>query len=120
MAVLDEDWRVARSTGALSGSRNRVTFPLRYVHQDGTPITVTLRKSARNAAGRCWNLLLVDGDDGTGTSHELVGFEGLPTADQGAWSDLSNPSEAAVNPVRSFVQQVVIGSWDSCWERSRL
>ena len=112
MAVLDEDWRVARSTGSLTGSRNRVSFPLRYVHEDGTPITLTLRKSARNASGRRWSLLLVDGDDGTGISHEAVGFDGLPTADEGAWNDLS-PQAAEPNPVREFVQQVAIGSWDS-------
>ncbi len=114
MAVLDEDWRVARSTAELSGTRNRVTFPLRYLHEDGTPITVTLRKTARSAFGKRWNLALVDGDDGTGSSHAAVGFEGLPAADEGAWSDLSTSSvDLAVSPLRELAQKMVIGTWDS-------
>ncbi len=113
MAVLDEDWRVARSTGSLAGTRNRVSFPLRYQHEDGTPLTVTLRKTARNASGRPWSLALVDGNDGTGASHESVGFEGLPTADEGAWSDLCvTRSDMAINPVREMAQHILIGTWD--------
>ncbi|MBP3893023.1 MAG: DUF3825 domain-containing protein [Atopobiaceae bacterium] len=115
MAVLDEDWRMARSTGSLSGSRTRVTFPLRYLHEDGTPITATLRKATKNAFGKQWNLSLVDGDDGTGETHLSVGFEGLPAADEGAWSDLSGTGSADVSssPVRALTQEVVIGTWDS-------
>lgn len=114
MAVLDEDWRVARSTAELSGTRNRVTFPLRYLHEDGTPITITLRKTTRSASGKRWSLALVDGDDGTGSSHAAVGFEGLPAADEGAWSDLSTSSvDPQVSPLRELAQQVVIGTWDS-------
>ena len=114
LAVLDEDWRVARSTGSLSGSRNRVTFPLRYLHEDGTPIAITLRKTTRNASGKPWSLALVDGDDGTGTSHAAVGFEGLPAADEGAWADLSGiTGGTSQNPVRALAQDMVIGTWDS-------
>ena len=36
MCVLDEDWRIARATGTATGSRNLVTFPLRYLQEDGT------------------------------------------------------------------------------------
>ena len=114
LAVLDEDWRVARSTGSLSGSRNRVSFPLHYLHEDGSPITVTLRKTARNASGKLWSLMLVDGDDGTGVSHEAVGFEGLPSVDEGAWSDLSGKGcDVQVSPVRELAQKIVIGTWDA-------
>ena len=46
MALLDEDWRVARSTGSLSGTRSKVSFPLRYLREDGsTPVEVTLRRT---------------------------------------------------------------------------
>ena len=113
MAVLDEDWRMARSTGSLSGSRVRVTFPLRYLHQDGTPITATLRKSTKNAFGKQWSLALVDGDDGTGETHLSVGIEGLPSADEGAWSDLSTSADTAASPIRALAQDVVIGTWDA-------
>ncbi len=115
MAVLDEDWRMARSTGSLSGSRHRVTFPLRYLHEDGSPVTVTLRKTTKSSFGKQWNLTLVDGDDGTGTTHLSVGYEGLPSVDEGAWSDLSGSasSDASSSPTRALAQQVVIGTWDS-------
>ena len=114
MAVLDVDWRVARATGTLSGTRSRVTFPLRYLHEDGSPIEVTLRRSSRNAFGKRWSLALVDGDDGTGGSHDSVGFEGVPSSDEGAWSDLSGGSaDPLASPVRELAQQVVIGTWDS-------
>ena len=114
MAVLDEDWRMARSTGALTGSRTRVSFPLRYLHEDGTPVTATLRKSTKNSFGKQWNLVLVDGDDGTGETHAQVGMEGLPAADEGAWSDLSGGNaDVTASPVRTLAQQMVIGTWDA-------
>jgi hypothetical protein len=116
--TLDEDWRVARSTGTLSGTRSRVTFPLRYLHEDGSgPVEVTIRRTSRPSSGKQWSLALVDGDDGTGAVHEQVGLEGLPAADEGAWSDLSGASQqgtgaAATSPLREFAQFAVIGSWE--------
>ena len=116
--TLDEDWRVARSTGTLSGTRSRVTFPLRYLHEDGSgPVEVTIRRTSRPTSGKQWSLALVDGDDGTGAVHEQVGLEGLPAADEGAWSDLSGASQqgtgaAATSPLREFAQFAVIGSWE--------
>lgn len=115
--TLDEDWRVARSTGTLSGTRSRVTFPLRYLHEDGSgPVEVTIRRTSRPLSGKQWSLALVDGDDGTGMVHEQVGLEGLPAADEGAWSDLSGASlqgvgTSIVSPLREFAQFAVIGSW---------
>lgn len=116
--TLDEDWRVARSTGTLSGTRSRVTFPLRYLHENGSgPVEITIRRTSRPSSGKQWSLALVDGDDGTGAVHEQVGLEGLPAADEGAWSDLSGGSRQAtggspVSPLREFVQFAVIGSWE--------
>lgn len=116
--TLDEDWRVARSTGTLSGTRSRVTFPLRYLHEDGSgPVEVTIRRTSRPLSGKQWSLALVDGDDRTGMVHEQVGLEGLPAADEGAWSDLSGASlqgvgTSIVSPLREFAQFAVIGSWE--------
>ena len=116
--TLDEDWRVARSTGTLSGTRSRVTFPLRYLHEDGSgPVEVTIRRTSRPTSGKQWSLALVDGDDGTGAVHEQVGLEGLPAADEGAWSDLAGAPQQgtgspAVSPLREFAQFAVIGSWE--------
>lgn len=116
MAVLDEDWRVARATGTTAGSRNLVTFPLRYLQEDGSePVRVTIRRTARPGDARRWHLTLVDGDDGTGQAHEAAGIEGLPEAEGGYWRDLS-PRPAAgterADPIRALAQLMEIGTWD--------
>ncbi len=116
MGVLDEDWSVARSTALLTGTRSRVTFPLRYLHEDdGTPVTITLKRSAKASAGKRWSISCIDGDDGTGAMHEPVGIEGLPTVDEGAWSELSGPSRGATatSPIRELARFAMVGSWES-------
>ncbi len=115
MTILDEDWRVARSTGTLGGTRSKITFPLRYLREDGvTHMDATLRRQGRSASGKRWVLAYVNGDDGTGTAHAAAGMEGAPQGDQGGWSDLSPtmPSDA-VSPVRELAQFAHIGSWDA-------
>ena len=116
MTVLDEDWRVARATGTATGSRNLVTFPLRYLVEDGSaPLTVTIRRQTRAGEARHWQLTLVDGDDGTGNAHEAAGIEGLPQASSGCWTQLS-PKPAAgtqpADPVRELAQFMEIGTWE--------
>lgn len=114
--VLDEDWRVARATGTATGSRNLVTFPLRYLQEDGTaPVTVTIRRTSRPGDARRWHLTLVDGDDGTGNVHMAVGIEGLPQAEGGCWAQLAPASSAGApktDPARDLAQFMEIGSWD--------
>ena len=116
MCVLDEDWRVARATGTASGSRNLVTFPLRYLQEDGTaPVTVTIRRTSRPGDARRWHLTLVDGDDGSGNVHMAVGIEGLPQAEGGCWAQLAPVSSAGspkADPARDLAQFMEIGSWD--------
>lgn len=116
MYVLDEDWRVARATGTATGSRNLVTFPLRYLQEDGTaPVTVTIRRTSRPGDARRWHLTLVDGDDGSGNVHMAVGIEGLPQAEGGCWAQLAPASSAGApktDPVRDLAQFMEIGSWD--------
>lgn len=117
MCVLDEDWRVARATGTATGSRNLVTFPLRYLQEDGTaPVTVTIRRTSRPGDARRWHLTLVDGDDGSGNVHMAVGIEGLPQAEGGCWAQLAPASSAGVpkaDPARGLAQFMEIGSWDA-------
>lgn len=117
MCVLDEDWRVARATGTASGSRNLVTFPLRYLQEDGTaPVTVTIRRTSRPGDARRWHLTLVDGDDGSGNVHMAVGIEGLPQAEGGCWVQLAPASSAGApkaDPARDLAQFMEIGSWDT-------
>ena len=117
MCVLDEDWRVARATGTASGSRNLVTFPLRYLQEDGTaPVTVTIRRTSRPGDARRWHLTLVDGDDGSGNVHMAVGIEGLPQAEGGCWAQLAPASSAGApkaDPARDLAQFMEIGSWDT-------
>ena len=112
--VLDEDLRVARATGTASGSRNLVTFPLRYLQEDGSaPLTVTIRRQAKAGDARRWQLTLVDGDDGTGSAHEAAGIEGLPQAEGGCWSQLSGARASdAADPVRDLAQFMEIGTWE--------
>lgn len=116
MAVLDEDWRVARATGTTAGSRNLVTFPLRYLQEGGSePVRVTIRRTARPGDARRWHLTLVDGDDGTGQAHEAAGIEGLPEAEGGYWRDLSPRPAAGTerpDPIRDLAQLMEIGTWD--------
>ena len=117
MCVLDEDWRVARATGTASGSRNLVTFPLRYLQEDGTaPVTVTIRRTSRPGDARRWHLTLVDGDDGSGNVHMAVGIEGLPQAEGGCWAQLAPASSVGTpkaDPARDLAQFMEIGSWDT-------
>ncbi len=112
MATLEEDFRVARSTGALEGTRSNVTFSLRYLQADGkTPVTVTLRRSARAVAGKRWALTEVDAG-----SPEEVDLGGLNAATRGPWRHFPNAS-VANDPERLFAQSVAIGSWDDALER---
>lgn len=112
--VLDEDLRVARATGTAAGSRNLVTFPLRYLHEDGSaPLTVTIRRQAKAGDARRWQLTLVDGDDGTGSAHEAAGIEGLPQAEGGCWAQLASTSATDADPVRDLAQFMEIGTWEA-------
>lgn len=112
MATLEEDFRVARSTGTLEGTRSNVTFSLRYLQADGkTPVTVTLRRSARAVAGKRWALTEVDAG-----SPEEVDLGGLNAATRGPWRHFPNAS-VTNDPERLFAQSVAIGSWDDALER---
>ena len=112
MATLEEDFRVARSSGALEGTRSNVTFSLRYLQADGvTPVRVTLRRSARAVAGKRWALTEVD----AGATDE-VGLEGLDVAAHGPWSAFLRPGDDA-DPERDFAQTVSLGSREEALER---
>ena len=114
MATLEEDFRTARSTGAIEGTRSNVTFSLRYLQSDGkTPVRVTLRRSARSVAGKRWALSEVDaGEPGE------VGLDGLSPMSSGPWSAFLSPSgDEAADPERALAQTVALGSWDEALER---
>lgn len=114
MATLEEDFRTARSTGSIEGTRSNVTFSLRYLQADGkTPVRVTLRRSARPVAGKRWALSEVDaGEPGE------VGLDGLSPMSSGPWSAFLSPSgDEAADPERALAQTVALGSWDEALER---
>lgn len=117
MAVLDEDWSAARAMGTVCGSRSRAVFPLRYLREDGSqPVELTLKRTGKPGLNMRWAVALVDGDDGTGDMHETASLEGLPVADQGAWSDLGSPSprgSQAADPIREFATFASISTWDA-------
>lgn len=109
MATLEEDFRLARSTHALEGTRSNVTFPLRYQRADGSPVTVTLRRTARAQAGKHWTLSEVTGD-----APETVGLEGLSRRVEGAWRAFVSDEDAAAatSPEDELARYAVLGSWD--------
>lgn len=109
MATLEEDFRLARSTHALEGTRSNVTFPLRYQRADGSPVTVTLRRTARAQAGKHWTLAEVTGD-----APETVGLEGLSRRVEGAWRAFASDEDAtaATSPEDELARYAVLGSWD--------
>ena len=109
MATLEEDFRLARSTHALEGTRSNVTFPLRYQRADGSPVTVTLRRTARPQAGKHWTLAEVTGD-----APETVGLEGLSRRVEGAWRAFASDEDAAAatSPEDELARYAVLGSWD--------
>lgn len=102
VTTLEEDFRAARSTGTVEGTRSNVTFSLRYLQTDGrAPVRVTLRRSARPTAGKRWTLADVD----AGAESE-VGLEGLP--------EVAGPLARAE---RLLVTTVQLGSWDEALSR---
>lgn len=109
MATLEEDFRLARSTHALEGTRSNVTFPLRYQRANGSPVTVTLRRTARAQAGKHWTLAEVTGD-----APETVGLEGLSRRVEGAWRAFASDEDAAAatSPEDELARYAVLGSWD--------
>lgn len=109
MATLEEDFRLARSTHALEGTRSNVTFPLRYQRSDGSPVTVTLRRTARAQAGKHWTLAEVTGD-----APETVGLEGLSRRVEGAWRAFASDEDAAAatSPEDELARYAVLGGWD--------
>ena len=109
MTTLEEDFRLARSTHALEGTRSNVTFPLRYQRADGSPVTVTLRRTARAQAGKHWTLAEVTGD-----APETVGLEGLSRRVEGAWRAFASDEDAAAatSPEDELARYAVLGSWD--------
>ena len=107
MATLEEDFRVARSTGELEGTRSNVTFSLRYLQPDGvTPVRVTLRRSAKAVAGKRWALTEIEAG-----SLEDVDLDGLAEKKRGAWQAFAGEG-ADADLERQFAQRVAIGSWD--------
>ncbi|MBP3884359.1 MAG: DUF3825 domain-containing protein [Olsenella sp.] len=113
MAALDEGWFVARSTSTLTGSRNRVTFPLRYLHErDGLPIEVTITHIARSTSGKHWELVSVNGVDasweGSLARTQAPEVGGTPSP----LCTLTAPDAAgADDPEREFARFAHLGSW---------
>jgi hypothetical protein len=111
LTTLEEDFRVARSTHTLEGTRSEVTFPLRFLRADGsTPVTATLRRSVKAQGGKFWSLASVDGAD-----PDEVGLEGLAPRPAGAWAAFLPQRKLpvdAVDPERALTQTVSLGPWD--------
>ena len=109
VATLEEDFRIARSTGAFTGTRSEVTFPLRFQQADGTPATATLRRCARAVGGKEWSLAEVSVD-----APEEVGMGSLKRRPVGPWAAFANEDQVkgCISPEAELAQFAVLGSWE--------
>lgn len=104
-AILEEDWRVARSLGRVDAKGGHLRFPLRYLRADGTPVNVELRRTPRSAGGKRWRLAAVDAGDAESGNPADAGLEGLPARPAGAWAALAGDAATIENdPVRAFAR----------------
>lgn len=113
VATLEEDFRIARSTGTLDGTRSEVSFPMRFQRRDGSPVMVTLRRRARAVAGKHWTLASIDAD-----APEEVGMGALERKAAGPWAAFANKDQLidAMSPEAELAQFAVLGSWDKLLE----
>ncbi len=113
VATLEEDFRIARSTGTLDGTRSEVSFPMRFQRRDGSPVMVTLRRRARAVAGKHWTLASIDAD-----APEEVGMGALERKAAGPWAAFANDNQLkdATSPEAELAQFAVLGSWDKLLE----
>lgn len=113
VATLEEDFRIARSTGTLDGTRSEVSFPMRFQRRDGSPVMVTLRRRARAVAGKHWTLASIDAD-----APEEIGMGALERKAAGPWATFANKDQLkdATSPEAELAQFAVLGSWDKLLE----
>lgn len=98
MTLLDEDWRVARSTASYFQRNGTVTFPLRYARNaDGKPVEVSMRRAAPSASGKRWFVTGVH-------ANKNVGFDGLPQTGTNASRELAQ--FAALGPWKDLVRKL--------------
>ena len=94
IALLDEDWRVARSTGDYAQQGGTVTFPLRFLtNTKGSPVRVSMKRTSANAVGKRWVITAVDhvddaGLEGLAQTNSEVMRELAQFGILGPWSDL--------------------------------
>lgn len=91
LGILDEDFKHAISSCELSGNRNRVLFPLRFMHE-GKPLVATLRRIFKPQTDKTWRLAKVDGFKDSTPS---VGIDGLATRYSSGIADLLNKPQRA-------------------------
>ena len=113
VATLEEDFRIARSTGTLDGTRSEVSFPMRFQRRDGSPVMVTLRRRARAVTGKHWTLASIDAD-----APEEIGMGALERKAAGPWAAFANDDQLrdATSPEAELAQFAVLGSWDKLLE----
>ncbi len=91
-AMLDEDWRVARSTHEYTQENGIVTFSLRYLAKPkGGPVQVSMKRTGASVSGRRWTVTAVDHIDD-------AGFEG--------------PAQTNNEVMRELAQFGILGPWD--------
>lgn len=103
-ASVDEDWLVAEALGLAQARGSRVSFPLRRLRPDGTPVRVSLRRAPQSHGVRRWEVEVVDAGD-----VDDAGPEGLPIA-RGAWASLApRAADDSHDPLLAFAGLVETG-----------
>lgn len=93
MLLLEEDWRVSRSTRTFRTEGPLVTFPLRYVRETThKPVEVSMRRVTSTPSGKIWRVESVTGEPD-------VSFDGLPVEGTAAFRELA--------------QFATLGSWQA-------
>ena len=113
LALVTEDWRVARSTNSFEGDRRSVVFCLRSLVAKDAPVRIELRRISPTAQGLRWEMALATSDEDLAN----VRFEGLPHTNEGIWRDLDVSYDnlrayGLANPERALAQFAVLGSWN--------
>lgn len=110
--VLEEDWQIARATGTLNATQGAVSFALRYLYGDGSPVTVNLERQVHAPGSKRWLALSLDASEEhlTADAHTP-----LHRADEGAWADLSAvrlPPHQRRRLLWEFARVMAFTSWD--------
>lgn len=87
LSTLEEDWQVARATGAVSFTQSDLHFPLRYQDGEGEQIEIYLTRSKNGVSSKRWELSQIKAAELT-SAEQALDAQATPTT-QDFWMGLS-------------------------------